>query len=133
MTSNEGRPESVSVALAGSGGSGLMTAGEMLLDVARDVGWYGMMTRSLSPHIRGGEAAAFIRLSPVEVGSCDDLLDIVVALDWTAIRRFAAEVPLSGETLVIYDEAAGEAPEATTASGARLVALPLGEMAQEIP
>ncbi|HJO97896.1 MAG: 2-oxoacid:acceptor oxidoreductase subunit alpha [Rhodospirillales bacterium] len=133
MINNGGKPDSVSVALAGSGGSGLMTAGEMLLDVARDVGWYGMMARSLSPHIRGGEAAAFIRLSPNEVGSCDDLFDIVVALDWTAIRRFAAEVPLGSGTLVIYDTAAGEPPEATTASGARLVALPLGEMAKEIP
>ena len=133
MTGNGGMRNSVSVALAGSGGSGLMTAGEMLLDVARDVGWYGMMARSLSPHIRGGEAAAFIRLSPDEVVSCDDLFDIVVALDWTAIRRFAAEVPLSGDTLVIYDAAAGEPPEAAAASGARLLALPLGEMAKEIP
>ncbi|MBI4123734.1 MAG: 2-oxoacid:acceptor oxidoreductase family protein, partial [Betaproteobacteria bacterium] len=48
---------SVSVALAGSGGAGVMTAGNMLLEAAALAGYYGLMTRTSGPQIRGGEAA----------------------------------------------------------------------------
>jgi len=45
---------SVSVALAGSGGSGVMTAGTMLLDAAARAGLYGLMVRSSGPGSRSG-------------------------------------------------------------------------------
>ena len=48
--------QSVSIAVTGSGGSGVMTAGQLPLDAAAGVGWYGVMTRSFGPQIRGGEA-----------------------------------------------------------------------------
>jgi len=51
---------SVSVAIAGSGGSGVMTAGAMLLDAAARAGLYGLMVRTSGPQIRGGEAAALL-------------------------------------------------------------------------
>ena len=47
---------SLSIALLGSGGSGVMTAGGLLLEAAGQAGWYGLMTRSSGPQIRGGEA-----------------------------------------------------------------------------
>ncbi|MBP0574696.1 2-oxoacid:acceptor oxidoreductase family protein, partial [Mycobacterium tuberculosis] len=52
---------SLSIAFTGSGGAGAMTAGQTLLDAAARAGYYGVMTRSLGPQIRGGEAAAFLR------------------------------------------------------------------------
>jgi 2-oxoglutarate ferredoxin oxidoreductase subunit alpha len=59
---------SVSIVLAGSGGAGVMTAGTMLLDAAGRAGYYALMTRSSGPQIRGGEAAAMVRIAthPVE-------------------------------------------------------------------
>ena len=54
---------SVSIALAGSGGAGVMTAGNMLLEAAAAAGYYGLMTRTSGPQIRGGEAAAMVRVA----------------------------------------------------------------------
>ncbi|NOZ41896.1 MAG: 2-oxoglutarate synthase, partial [Alphaproteobacteria bacterium] len=49
---------SVSLALVGSGGAGVMTSGNMMLEAATKAGLYGLMTRTVGPQIRGGEAAA---------------------------------------------------------------------------
>ena len=59
---------SISLAITGSGGAGVMTAGNLLLEVAAQAGWYGLMVRSSGPQIRGGEAAALLRFAhaPVE-------------------------------------------------------------------
>ena len=55
--------ESISIAITGSGGAGVMTAGNLLFEVAAKAGWYGLMVRSSGPQIRGGEAAALLRFS----------------------------------------------------------------------
>src|SRR3970040_597420 len=47
----------VSLALCGSGGAGVMTAGNMLLDATAKAGWYGLMVRSSGPQVRGGGGA----------------------------------------------------------------------------
>jgi len=80
---------SISVVLTGSGGAGVMTAGNMLLDAAAKAGYYGLMTRSSGPQIRGGEAAALLRIATQPVDSHDDRLDIMVAVDWENVQRFA--------------------------------------------
>ena len=74
--------DSVTIAFVGSGGAGVMTAGQMLLDAAANVGWYGLMSRSSGPQIRGGEAAAFVRLSPQPVHAPGDRFDVIVSFDW---------------------------------------------------
>jgi len=58
----------ISLAITGSGGAGSITAGELLLSLAGKNGCFGMMRRSFGPQIRGGEAAALVRIShkPVE-------------------------------------------------------------------
>ena len=123
----------VSVALAGSGGSGVMTAGTMLLDAAARAGLYGIMVRTSGPQIRGGEAAALVRLSRQPTDSLDDAFDLLLAMDWQNVNRFADEIPLRASSLVIGDADEGDAPEVFAASGARCVALPLKKMAKAIP
>jgi 2-oxoglutarate ferredoxin oxidoreductase subunit alpha len=49
---------SISIALSGSGGAGVMTAGAMLLEAAAHAGYYGLFSRLSGPQVRGGEAAA---------------------------------------------------------------------------
>jgi 2-oxoglutarate ferredoxin oxidoreductase subunit alpha len=128
-----GAAKSVSVALTGSGGSGVITAGNMLLDAAGRAGWYGLMTRSSGPQIRGGEAAALIRLSSDPVGGPDDAFDILAALDWENVHRFVDELPLKSKSLILADPAAGETPTAIAAKGARTIAVPFKELAKKIP
>jgi 2-oxoglutarate ferredoxin oxidoreductase subunit alpha len=123
----------VSIALAGSGGSGVMTAGTLLLNAAAKAGAYGLMVRTSGPQIRGGEAAALIRLGPRPMDSLDDCFDLLLAVDWQNVNRFADEIPLGASSVMIGDPDEGEPPEVFRASGARLVPMPLKSMAKAIP
>lgn len=123
---------SVSVALAGSGGAGVMTAGNMLLEAAAHAGYYGLMTRTSGPQIRGGEAAAMLRISTFPGDGQDDRFHVLAAIDWQNVGRFAAELPLGPESVILGDPAAGEPPEVFTKSGARYVQVPLKAAAGEI-
>jgi len=124
--------QTVSIAITGAGGAGVMTAGQMLLDAAAKAGLYGLMTRSSGPQIRGGEAAAFIRLSSEPVECPDDHFDVLFCFDWMNVDRFAAELPLRNDSVIIGDEKAGDAPDVLVNSGARMVLVPLSETAKEI-
>lgn len=121
---------SFSVAIAGSGGAGVMTAGTLLLDAAARAGLYGLMVRTSGPQIRGGEAAALLRLGPQPLATLDDQFDLLLAIDWQNLHRFADEIPLTAASLLVGDSEAGEAPAALLASGARLVTLPLKKVAK---
>ena len=120
----------LSIAIAGSGGSGVMTAGTLLLDAAAQAGLYGLMVRTSGPQIRGGEAAALLRLSATPVESLDDRFDLLLAVDWQNIHRFADEIPLHAGSLLIGDSEGGEVPEVFVRTGAKTVALPLKKMAK---
>ena len=122
----------VSIALAGSGGSGVMTAGTLLLTAAAGAGYYGLMVRTSGPQIRGGEAAALLRIAPHPIDGLDDRFDALVALDWGNVQRFADEIPLAAHSVVVGEEAEGEAPEIYRASGARYVAVPFKKTAKSI-
>jgi 2-oxoglutarate ferredoxin oxidoreductase subunit alpha len=122
---------SVSVALAGSGGAGVMTAGNMLLEAAAAAGYYGLMTRTSGPQIRGGEAAAMVRVSTFPTDAQGDRFDVLAAIDWQNVSRFAAELPLGPSSLVVGDPAQGEPPEAFLRSGARYVPVPLKKLAAD--
>jgi 2-oxoglutarate ferredoxin oxidoreductase subunit alpha len=125
--------QTVSIALVGSGGAGAITAGQLLLQAAGRAGWYGLMTRSVGPQIRGGEAAALIRLARHPIDGHDDRFDYLVALDWRNVERFEAEIPLGPDSLVIADATAGDIPAPIAASGARTAALPFADLAKAIP
>ncbi|MCG8669844.1 MAG: 2-oxoacid:acceptor oxidoreductase family protein, partial [Pseudomonadales bacterium] len=102
---------SVTLAIVGSGGAGVVSLGELVLKAAANVGYYGLMRKSFGPQIRGGESAAIIRLSthPVENFSGD--IQCVVALDWNNFSRFGDEIPIKSGTFVIQDLMAGSTPE----------------------
>ena len=116
---------SLSIAIAGSGGSGVMTAGTLLLEAAAKAGMHGLMVRTSGPQIRGGEAAALVRLAQQPVASLDDRFDVLIAIDWQNVNRFADEIVLGPASIVIGDADAGEMPDVFRATGARYVPLPL--------
>jgi 2-oxoglutarate ferredoxin oxidoreductase subunit alpha len=125
--------ERVSVVLAGSGGSGVMTSGGMLLEAAARAGYYGLFSKLFGPQVRGGEAAALLTLgaAPVECGP--DLFDLFVAVDWSQVERFAAEIPLSPQSIVISDPKSGAVPAGIAVSGARCVQMPFSGFAAKVP
>ena len=120
-----GVPRSFSLAIAGSGGAGVMTAGSLLLDAAARAGLYGLMVRTSGPQIRGGEAAALLRLGPRPLETLDDRFDMLLAIDWQNLHRFADEIPLGPSSLIVGDSGEGNPPAALLASGSQVIALPL--------
>jgi 2-oxoglutarate ferredoxin oxidoreductase subunit alpha len=125
--------DSISIALAGSGGSGVMTAGTLLLEAAARAGRYGLMVRTSGPQIRGGEAAALLRIGDRQLDALDDRFDLLLALDWQNVNRFADELPLSAASLIVGDGDETEVPEVFRNTGARCVRVAMKQAAKAIP
>jgi 2-oxoglutarate ferredoxin oxidoreductase subunit alpha len=126
-------PQSVSIAILGSGGSGALTAGNLLLEAACAAGWQGLLTRTVGPQIRGGEAAALVRLAKHPVECMPDRFDLLIGIDWLNAHRFGAEIEVGPQSLVISDPRGGDPPPAVAAAGARVVEIPIKEVAKKIP
>jgi 2-oxoglutarate/2-oxoacid ferredoxin oxidoreductase subunit alpha len=125
--------EHISVAIVGSGGAGALTAGNLLLEAASLAGWHGLLTRTVGPQIRGGEAAALLRLANQPVECLADRLDLLVGIDWQNVDRFGAEIEVGPQSLVITDPANGHLPAFVSRAGARSAEIPIKEMAKTIP
>ena len=121
-----------SVAITGSGGSGAMTAGLILLEAAAKTGLYGLMTRSAGPQIRGGESASMLRFGPAPVACMNDCFDLLVGLDWLNAGRFADEIPLAVSSLILADPAAGTVPGPFVSCGANVRELAFKERAATV-
>lgn len=128
MTSN-----SLSIAILGSGGAGALTTGNVLLEAVNVAGWYGLFTRTLGPQIRGGEAAALLRLGVDPVEEPPDHYDLLIGIDWLNAQRFGAEIRARPGSLVISDPAGEEPPGHLVEAGGRVVAVPMKDMAKAIP
>ena len=124
--------KTLAIAVVGSGGAGAMTTGNLLLEACAKLGSFGLQTRSVGPQIRGGEAAAMVRLSSVPVDSASDRFDILLAMDWNNVDRFASEIPIDPDSLIICDPAKGDIPPAIAKAGARVQELPISELAKQV-
>jgi 2-oxoglutarate/2-oxoacid ferredoxin oxidoreductase subunit alpha len=124
---------SISIAIVGSGGAGALTTGNSLLESSSAAGWYGLFTRTLGPQIRGGEAAALLRLAVDPVECLPDQFDLLISIDWLNAHRFGAEIKIGPESLVISDPRGGDKPPMVIQSGARVVEIPMKDMAKAIP
>ena len=122
----------VSIAIVGSGGAGALTTGNFLLEAASAAGWHGLFTRTLGPQIRGGEAAALLRLGVDPVESLADEFDILIGIDWLNAQRFGAEIRVGPHSLVISDPRGGDLPPIVQQSGAHIVDISMKEMAKSI-
>jgi 2-oxoglutarate ferredoxin oxidoreductase subunit alpha len=123
----------LSLGIIGSGGAGALTSGNLLLEAACAAGWYGLLTRTVGPQIRGGEAAALIRLGNRPVESMPDRYDVLIGIDWLNANRFGAEIEVGPNSLVIGDPRGGDLPEAIAKAKPRVVEIPMKEMAKAIP
>jgi len=132
MSDQAGNRKSISIALVGKGGTGVLTAGEMLLTAAAHCGRYGMMVPAVGPQIRGGESAALLRLGESPVNCLDDSFDVLLAIDWRHADRFRADIPLDSNSLVITDPSTGAVPDSIAADGARMRELEMQALADTV-
>jgi 2-oxoglutarate/2-oxoacid ferredoxin oxidoreductase subunit alpha len=123
---------SISIAIVGSGGAGALTTGNSLLEAACATGWHGLFTRTLGPQIRGGEAAALVRLAVHPVECLPEKFDLLIGIDWLNAHRFGSEIKVGPGTLVVSDPQGGDPPPMVTKFGARVVEIPMKKMAKAI-
>ena len=124
----------LTIGMAGSGGDGIVSAGDSLMTALALEGYYAMLTKSFGPQIRGGESSFKLRLSTGHVLNPGGRLDVAVALNWEDFLRFGAELPVGGHTTVIYDQVTKVAPDDIPLPGvtpAEVLAVPIEEMARE--
>ncbi len=132
MDNPETQTRGICIAITGSGGSGAVTTGLILLAAVARAGHYGLLTRSAGPQIRGGESAAMVRFGPQPVGCMGDRFDMLVGLDWNNVHRFVDELPLDAGSLILTDAKGEPVPEVLTRSGAAVRQLPLKEIANGV-
>ncbi len=120
---------SIAVVFAGSGGSGAMSAGAVLLRAAAHAGYYGLMTQLFGAQVRGGESASLVQVSIDPIESQPDRYDLFVALDWEKVEQFAAEIPLDEASVIIADPQAGTVPAGIAKSKGRVVPVSMSDPA----
>jgi len=94
----------VVLAVIGSGGDGVISAGEILARAAAHEGLYVFLTKSYGPQIRGGESSCRIRVSHEEVLTAGDELDAIFVFSWKDFSLFKEEYPLAKDCLIVVDE-----------------------------
>lgn len=126
--------EDLILAMAGSGGDGVVSAGESLLSAVAADGYGAMLTKSFGSQIRGGESSCRLRVSTRPVLNPGGVVDVAVAFNWEHFLRFGAEIPVGPQTIVIYEEATGVAPDNLPLGDVRpaeAVAVPIDRLASE--
>ena len=120
--------------MAGSGGDGIVSAGDSLLQAAAAEGYHGVMTKSFGSQIRGGESSCRVRISTEPILNPGGNLDVAVALNWEDFLKFGAELPVSGTTVVIYEAATNIEPDNIPLVGItprQVIAVPIARMAKD--
>ena len=119
--------------MAGSGGDGIISVGDSLLQAAAAEGYHGVMTKSFGSQIRGGESSCRVRISTEPILNPGGNLDVAVALNWEDFLKFGAELPVSGTTVVIYEAATNIPEDQIPLVGVlprQVIAVPITELAK---
>jgi 2-oxoglutarate ferredoxin oxidoreductase subunit alpha len=123
------------IGMAGAGGDGVISAGESLITAAALQGYYGLLTKSFGPQIRGGESSFRLRVATSQIFTVSGALGVAVALNWDDFLRFGAELPVGKKTIVIYDSQFVLGPDGIPVAGVRpaeVVAAPIAQIAKDV-
>ncbi len=122
------------IGMAGSGGDGIVSAGESLISAAATEGYSAILTKSFGSQIRGGESSCRLRVSSRAVRNPGGTLDVAVVLNWEDFLKFGGELPVGPATIVIYETKTGVAPSALPLKAvvpAAAVSVPMEDMAMK--
>ncbi len=90
------------IRIAGEGGQGIMTVGEILSRAVARSGLHVLADSTFASDIKGGDALFQLRVSPHPILSQGDRVDILVALNENGYR--SNETGLAPGCMVIYDD-----------------------------
>ena len=122
----------ISISISGLGGSGVVTAGLVLLKSIGYSGFYAYMSRFSGPQIRGGESAVTLNISDKPIESFANYSDFHFALDWHSFERFSDEIPLTDKSCIIFDKSKDELPSFLENIGAEIIEVDLKEEVKQI-
>jgi 2-oxoglutarate ferredoxin oxidoreductase subunit alpha len=106
------------IGMAGSGGDGMVSAGESLISASAQEGYFAILTKSFGSQIRGGESSCRLRVSTRPVLNPGGTLGVAVVLNWEDFLKFGGELPVGGDTVVIYETSTGVEPAMIPLPGA---------------
>ncbi|MDH7478395.1 MAG: 2-oxoacid:acceptor oxidoreductase family protein [Syntrophomonadaceae bacterium] len=121
----------VKIALAGEGGQGVQSVGEILAEAAYTEGKESIYVPNFGLEQRGGVSIAFVQIADEQIGSPKFKTgDIVVALSGRAVRRMKMHV--GPETVFVYEASIddledGDLPQ----NAARILAVPAIEVSKK--
>jgi 2-oxoglutarate ferredoxin oxidoreductase subunit alpha len=122
------------IGMAGSGGDGIVSAGESLISAAAAEGYFAILTKSFGSQIRGGESSCRLRVSTRPVLNPGGTLSVAVVLNWEDFLKFGGELPVGPDTVVIYETKTGVEPAVIPLGGvipAVVFAAPMEDMAMK--
>lgn len=114
------------VRFAGEGGQGVVTAAEMLAGAATAVGFHALTFATFPSQILGGPTFTQARISPNEVRSPGDFLDILIAFNDYAYQNHRDEVREGG--VIVHDPSVQPDEEGT---GRVTLSIPFEELAKK--
>lgn len=123
----------LTLAIVGSGGDGVISAGEIIVKAAASEGLHCFLLKSFGPQIRGGESSCKIRLATEPLLSIGEETKIVVCFSWADYARFNEEIRLSDDAIIISDtdDKAGEEIPIEILGSQTWIRVPFGKLASE--
>jgi len=124
----------ITIGIVGSGGDGVVAAGDILANTAAHEGLHCMMVKSFGPQIRGGESSCRIRISEGKVHSQGNGLDILVCFSWKDYIKFSSEMDVEQDIVILVDIEDQTLDEDIPVSGGKkrtILKIPFIELAKE--
>jgi len=109
--------DQITIGIIGSGGDGVIAAGEILASAAAREGLFCILTKAVGPTIRGGESSCRVRMGQNRVHSQGDKLDVLVCFNWKDYNYFQHETPLKDDACILYPEDDPLGPDELPISG----------------
>jgi 2-oxoglutarate ferredoxin oxidoreductase subunit alpha len=119
--------EDTSVVVAGQGGDGSVTLVSLLAQLAAGHGYHVYEAREVGSRVKGGPAAAELRISVRQRQCLADATDVLVAFDADAVEQNADR--LTNSAFVIYDTSDGVIGHDLVPPGATVVGAPFARIA----
>ncbi len=94
----------ITIGMVGSGGDGVVSAGEFLVSAAAAEGLYAYLLKAFGPQIRGGESSCRVRISDHRLYTHGTGIDVLVAFNWEDFVKMRSELVVKDGVFVIYEE-----------------------------
>ncbi len=94
----------ITVGMVGSGGDGVISAGEFLVTAAANEGLYAYLLKAFGPQIRGGESSCRVRISDHHLYTHGTGLDVLVVFNWKDFLKMKSELVIKDGIFIIYEE-----------------------------